>query len=261
MHVIYYLQFGNRVRIGTTRNLTAELARTPYERILGTEPGARKKAIERYQQFQDYHVTGEWFAAVPETLAAIREIVSTPSARTPSWACEQHVCVHCGTEMAVETPAPVPFDTGLSPGESFLRDLISAFPDGARVPSALLHEKYAEWCKEQQQPPASPDAVSRIAIKIGYTRYRTSKERGFIAGTAGSLRLVGIQEEEGMPIRKQGSGEITQRDDNAAGEAAAQPSSSQLRRQAAMEAPGVVPADQNWTPDDEAELWREDTEG
>lgn len=59
--VIYYLRFGDRVKIGTTQNLARRLANLPHDELLAIEPGGRDIEKIRHEQFVHLHSTGEWF--------------------------------------------------------------------------------------------------------------------------------------------------------------------------------------------------------
>lgn len=61
--VVYYMRFGDRVKIGTTRNLAQRRAAIPHDELLATEPGGRDVERTRHLQFRGSRVTGqrEWF--------------------------------------------------------------------------------------------------------------------------------------------------------------------------------------------------------
>jgi hypothetical protein len=59
--VVYYLRFGDRVKIGTTVNLPRRLTAIPHDELLATEPGSFAVEKERHLQFKGDHVKGEWF--------------------------------------------------------------------------------------------------------------------------------------------------------------------------------------------------------
>lgn len=60
-NVIYYIRFGNRVKIGTTKDLRTRLARLPYDELLAVEPGGYDVEASRHRQFQLHRVSGDWF--------------------------------------------------------------------------------------------------------------------------------------------------------------------------------------------------------
>lgn len=59
--VVYYIEFGTRIKIGTTTNIVGRMADLPWERILLMEPGSYEMEKKRHEQFADQHVTLEWF--------------------------------------------------------------------------------------------------------------------------------------------------------------------------------------------------------
>jgi len=69
--VVYYLRFGDRVKIGTTRNLRLRLASLPHDDLLATEPGDYHVEHQRHVQFRAARIKGEWFHAEPALLAHI----------------------------------------------------------------------------------------------------------------------------------------------------------------------------------------------
>lgn len=60
--LVYYILFGNRIKIGITSSLRSRLDSLPRGlRVLATEPGGRAVERERHEQFADCRVGGEWF--------------------------------------------------------------------------------------------------------------------------------------------------------------------------------------------------------
>lgn len=59
--VVYYVRFGDRVKIGYTTNLAARLTAIPHDEVLATEPGTMQDERARHRQFADLRITGEWF--------------------------------------------------------------------------------------------------------------------------------------------------------------------------------------------------------
>jgi Meiotically up-regulated gene 113 len=68
--VVYYIQFRDRIKIGTTTYLEGRLQGLPYDRILVTEPGSGELERRRHAQFAHCRDTGEWFHADDEKLLA-----------------------------------------------------------------------------------------------------------------------------------------------------------------------------------------------
>lgn len=83
--VVYYVRFGDRIKIGWTNNLSSRLEDLPYDEVLATEPGGLEVERARHKQFRALHACGEWFHArepllshaattgtyVPEPLASV----------------------------------------------------------------------------------------------------------------------------------------------------------------------------------------------
>lgn len=77
--VVYYLRFGDRVKIGTTKNLEQRLIALPHDEVMATEPGGIHVEQQRHKQFGHLRIrTGshrEWFQLTPELaqhIAAVR---------------------------------------------------------------------------------------------------------------------------------------------------------------------------------------------
>lgn len=73
--VVYYWLFGDRVKIGTTRNLALRVRGLPPGKLLASEPGGRDLERQRHRQFAAYLASGrEWFhhcPAIAEHIASI----------------------------------------------------------------------------------------------------------------------------------------------------------------------------------------------
>lgn len=72
--IVYYIRFGDRVKIGTTRNLVARLEGIPHDEVLITEPGDREVERQRHGQFRHLWVMGEWFRYEAELAAHVRQL-------------------------------------------------------------------------------------------------------------------------------------------------------------------------------------------
>jgi len=59
--VVYYVRFGDRVKIGYSTNLDGRLKAIPHDEVLATEPGTIQDERARHAAFADLRVTGEWF--------------------------------------------------------------------------------------------------------------------------------------------------------------------------------------------------------
>lgn len=64
--VVYYMQLGNLVKIGTTTNIIGRASTLNPERILAVEPGNQTKEAERHREFAASRRHGEWFDLTPE---------------------------------------------------------------------------------------------------------------------------------------------------------------------------------------------------
>lgn len=72
--VVYFIRFGDRVKIGFTTNLAGRLADLPHDEVLGTVPGAMADERRCHAAFAHLRVTGEWFRAEPELLSFIEDV-------------------------------------------------------------------------------------------------------------------------------------------------------------------------------------------
>lgn len=70
--VVYYLRFGERIKIGTTVSLISRLSDLPYDEVLAIEPGGSEVEAARHKQFAAFRITGEWFALVDEIREHLR---------------------------------------------------------------------------------------------------------------------------------------------------------------------------------------------
>lgn len=72
--VVYYLKFGDRIKIGFSTNLDNRLVALPHDELLATEPGGRLLEARRHLQFKEHRITGEWFKPAPDLLAHIEQL-------------------------------------------------------------------------------------------------------------------------------------------------------------------------------------------
>lgn len=82
--VVYYLRFGDRVKIGTTTNLAKRRQAVPHDELLATEPGGRQTEHARHLQFADQRITGEWFTYVDPLRGHITELANRNMATNPA---------------------------------------------------------------------------------------------------------------------------------------------------------------------------------
>lgn len=59
--MVYYMRFGDRVKIGYTTNLGKRRLAVPNDEVLAIEPGTRTLEAMRHRQFAELRITGEWF--------------------------------------------------------------------------------------------------------------------------------------------------------------------------------------------------------
>ena len=59
--LVYYVQFGDRIKIGTTIDLPWRLHDVPCDAVLATEPGDRQLEHQRHEQFAEFRIYREWF--------------------------------------------------------------------------------------------------------------------------------------------------------------------------------------------------------
>lgn len=75
--VVYYLRFGDRIKIGTSSNPRSRLAQLRYDELLAFEPGNRAVEQRRHAQFAEYRYPGsEWFRSHRELDAHIRVLAA-----------------------------------------------------------------------------------------------------------------------------------------------------------------------------------------
>ena len=72
--VVYYIRFGDRIKIGTTSRLLARMRDLPKDELLVTEPGGRDLERQRHREFAAFRVTGEWFKAETPLLVHIARL-------------------------------------------------------------------------------------------------------------------------------------------------------------------------------------------
>lgn len=93
LDVVYYLRFGDRIKIGTSANPRQRFAGIRHDEVLAFEPGNRLTERRRHLQFAAYRLgTSEWFAPHPEILAHIdvlRAGIDDPWAQYALWRSQQ----------------------------------------------------------------------------------------------------------------------------------------------------------------------------
>lgn len=90
--VVYYLRFGDRVKIGTSANPRGRLVQLRYDELLAFERGGRATEQRRHRQFAEHRFPGsEWFHAHPELTAHVDSLaagVEDPWAAHHRWLSE-----------------------------------------------------------------------------------------------------------------------------------------------------------------------------
>jgi len=66
--LVYYIRFGDRIKIGTTYNLHKRLISIPWDEVLLTEPGGYRLEADRHKQFEKSNYRNEWFYATDELM-------------------------------------------------------------------------------------------------------------------------------------------------------------------------------------------------
>ncbi len=69
VHVVYYLRYADRVKIGTSANPRQRLGAIWHHELLAFEPGDRTVERRRHAQFAQLREGGEWFRAADELIA------------------------------------------------------------------------------------------------------------------------------------------------------------------------------------------------
>lgn len=74
--VVYFVELGDRIKIGFTTNLTSRLKTVPAERVLATMPGTMRDEQAMHARFESARVYREWFTKSPELLDFIETIAA-----------------------------------------------------------------------------------------------------------------------------------------------------------------------------------------
>ena len=73
-HCIYFMRLGNRVKIGTTRDLAKRVVSIQPEEVLAVRPGSFAMEHLIHAQFADLRVSGEWFRLAEPLVGFIVEL-------------------------------------------------------------------------------------------------------------------------------------------------------------------------------------------
>lgn len=71
--VVYFVRFGDLIKIGFTTSMTTRMAAIQPDEILLTLPGGRPHERALHEVFKEHRVRGEWFRACQEILDFIEE--------------------------------------------------------------------------------------------------------------------------------------------------------------------------------------------
>jgi hypothetical protein len=66
--LVYYMQLGQLIKIGTTTNILLRVSSLNPERVMAVEAGDRTKEAKRHREFALARRHGEWFDPTPELL-------------------------------------------------------------------------------------------------------------------------------------------------------------------------------------------------
>lgn len=104
--VVYYLGFGDRIKIGTSVNLARRLGELPPGDLLAVEPGGADLEDERHEQFAADRIliNREWFRDSPALLRHIAAVRDTYG--DPSCAGQLHMFNLPSDNAALKPPAP-----------------------------------------------------------------------------------------------------------------------------------------------------------
>jgi hypothetical protein len=90
--VVYYLRYGDRIKIGTSANPRRRIAALPHDEVLAFERGDRLLEQRRHLQFAGYRIPHtEWFEAnteLAELIEAFRDGAPDPWAQYSRWVSE-----------------------------------------------------------------------------------------------------------------------------------------------------------------------------
>jgi hypothetical protein len=71
---VYFIRFGQRVKIGFTTNWRRRLSALPYDEILALMPGTMLDEKRCHAAFAHLRDVGEWFRVAPDLLAFVASL-------------------------------------------------------------------------------------------------------------------------------------------------------------------------------------------
>jgi len=72
--VVYFIQFGDRIKIGFTSDLKRRMQVLPHDKVLAVIAGTMQDERRCHEKFAHLRLTGEWFSAGPELLTFINKL-------------------------------------------------------------------------------------------------------------------------------------------------------------------------------------------
>lgn len=72
--LVYFVQFGDRIKIGYTTNLDRRMEAVPNDKILALVAGSMADERKYHAKFDDIRITGEWFANDPRLTDFIKTL-------------------------------------------------------------------------------------------------------------------------------------------------------------------------------------------
>lgn len=101
--VVYYLQFGDRIKIGTTQDPAERFKAHPWDQVLALEPGTYEREHYRHLQFKHLLVRErhEWFNVSDELLAHTDDLRK----RHANWV---RICFDGAPMLPWDTTVPIP---------------------------------------------------------------------------------------------------------------------------------------------------------
>ena len=72
--VVYYMRFGNLIKIGTTGQLYNRMRSLKPDELMAAEPGSYDLEAKRHREFARYRAEGEFFYPAPGLLRHIRSV-------------------------------------------------------------------------------------------------------------------------------------------------------------------------------------------
>jgi hypothetical protein len=91
--IVYYIRFGERIKIGTSANPRSRLSTLVHDELLAFERGGREREQKRHRQFANYRLARtEWFTindTLLEHIRRLRDGVDDPWSQYHLWVSEQ----------------------------------------------------------------------------------------------------------------------------------------------------------------------------